>query len=1001
LVTTYRGPGDSKAVSFTCLEPTVALRLGADEAPHPRLPASGGSATWEGYLVVFRRGDYRFQVRLRGELALEIAGRKVLEAHSVGDKPALTEARPVLLEAGVHPFIARFTWEKGPAVVELTWQSNFFRREPVPYVHLGHLPRKETGALARDAVLERGRLLAEEGSCFRCHLPADDDAVVKGLSSRQGPDLSQVGQRIHAAWIERWLEAPQKVRPGTAMPEMFAPDEAGRTERYAVVRYLRSLGGASAAKQRQKNADTPPTAEEIAASLARGKELFHRIGCIACHGPYGETQPERKGESEEVSPPVFYPTPALIPLKDLGSKTTLEHLAEYLANPHKFSPAGRMPNMVLQGSEALDLARFLCAPGKDRPSPASPVPSLEQATAAFRRVDSRPEELAHFERLPPDARWIDLGKRIVIDKGCNSCHAIAPEGKQVAQVPASANARDLRKPGRQSAGCLADNASGRGRAPHFAFSAADREALRAFLRDGLIGPNSPAPAYSARKTLVQLNCLACHTREGEGGVTPDLVQILRRYENVESVEMLTPPTLTGIGHKLRTPWLRQLLTKAGRVRPYMALRMPQFGEVLVGRLPKALAALEGADPDDTVHKVPLTAGKLEAGRHLVGRNALGCISCHDLGGIPNTGTRGPDLVAQDQRVRYDWYLRWLEQPQRMQPDTRMPIVFPNGQSLLPSVLGGDATAQAEAVWAYLSLGPGLPLPEGLGPPPGLKLVVKDRPLLIRTDMPGTSPRAIAIGFAGSISAAYDVQTCQLAYAWSGSFLDATPCWSNGSGPPQPMGRKFWTAPPGCPVGTTTSAEPPDFAARANDPAFGAKLPEGKFFDVARKLQFERYTLEKEGLPTFHYRLESAGRAVAVAEQLRPLRRPAAAGISRQFTVQVPPDQFTWLAAGDSLREPQVPGPSGDLRSLDLKSGLAELVVNGSSLLLHQEGERPILLEAKAPPGSVWRIQRGAGRWHVLLRVPAPPKSGTVQAEVNVWSPYRNEPALLKELLSGK
>ena len=68
----------------------------------------------------------------------------------------------------------------------------------------------------------------------------------------------------------------------------------------------------------------------------------------------------------------------------------------------------------------------------------------------------------------------------------------------------------------------------------------------------------------------------------------------------------------------------------------------------------------------------------------------------------------------------------------MQPGTRMPTVFPEGKSPLDSVLNGDAKAQAEAVWAYLSLGPGLPLPDGLEPPKGLILSVKDRPYILRT-----------------------------------------------------------------------------------------------------------------------------------------------------------------------------------------------------------------------------------------------------------------------------
>src|SRR5260370_12368814 len=98
-----------------------------------------------------------------------------------------------------------------------------------------------------------------------------------------------------------------------------------------------------------------------------------------------------------------------------------------------------------------------------------------------------------------------------------------------------------------------------------------------------------------------------------------------------------------------------------------------------------------------------------------------------MAGIAKFGTRGPDLALMNQRVRHEWYERWLEQPQRMQPGTRMPTVFVDGKSLLPTILGGDAQSQADAMWAYLSLGRNLPLPEGVEPTRGLVLAVRERP----------------------------------------------------------------------------------------------------------------------------------------------------------------------------------------------------------------------------------------------------------------------------------
>ena len=63
---------------------------------------------------------------------------------------------------------------------------------------------------------------------------------------------------------------------------------------------------------------------------------------------------------------------AHFPLTGLGSKTTPEKLAEYLQNPATTDPAGRMPHMLLQQPEALDLARFLCQTGNRAIKPGLP-----------------------------------------------------------------------------------------------------------------------------------------------------------------------------------------------------------------------------------------------------------------------------------------------------------------------------------------------------------------------------------------------------------------------------------------------------------------------------------------------------------------------------------------------------------------------------------------------------------------------------------------------------
>src|SRR5262249_31782939 len=185
-----------------------------------------------------------------------------------------------------------------------------------------------------------------------CHKPSAKDAMAKGLAVHQGPDLSQVGARAHPGWLERWLESPRKLRPGTLMPEMFAAGEAGRAERYAVAAYLASLGGPVAAPAKK------PDARAAADAARRGERLFTSLGCTACHGQLEGAAPKKPGkkknDEDEAPAPVFYRPAAVYPLHGLGSKTTPAKLAAFLRDPLAVHPGGRMPNMLLQPKEAED-----------------------------------------------------------------------------------------------------------------------------------------------------------------------------------------------------------------------------------------------------------------------------------------------------------------------------------------------------------------------------------------------------------------------------------------------------------------------------------------------------------------------------------------------------------------------------------------------------------------------------------------------------------------------
>ncbi|HEY3787980.1 MAG TPA: c-type cytochrome [Urbifossiella sp.] len=792
------------------------------------------------------------------------------------------------------------------------------------------------------------------------------------------------------------------------MPRLFSNDASGKAERFAVVKYLVSLAGKPLAPAR-----APTLSNEYRESMERGRVLFTVTGCAACHA---EPKPRKAKPDDEDKEPLrpedfFHSAGTSGPasrysLGALGSKFRTDTMAAYLQNPLKTGPSGRMPHMNLNDREATDLSRYLCRVTDETFDIAMPTGKqlnpLDIAAPVFKSAGAKPVEMGTFNNLSVEKQWIELGKKLMVTKGCVNCHAMEPGGQVLAASVKFPSLNAAKKAG--IAGCLSDEAHA-GKAPEFMLPRTEILALSAFLKDGLTGAGSASPLHSARVAVRRFNCLNCHSKDGEGGIAVELSDQMRLLAKAESADDMIPPLLTGIGHKSRTPWLKAVLVQGGRARPWMQLRMPQYGETNVGALPEALALLEGLTSDDSIHKVPLTTSNIANGKTIVGKGGLGCISCHDIAGIPNTGTRGPDLATINQRVRFEWYERWLHQPMRMAPGTRMPQAFVDNKSTLATVLGGNPTMQAEAMWAYLSLGMGLPLPDGLEPPKGLIISVKDRPEVLRTFMPDAGSKAIAVGYPDGVSIAFSADQCRLSYSWAGNFLDASPVWNNrGGAPAKLLGPKFWSGPPGHPWGlTATSYLPPDFLGRANNPVFGTPLPlePARTYDGPRAVQFEGFTLDQAGQPTFRYRLVENDKdaVLKVAETPVPLQSVIARGLARKFEIAAPGGYHAWLLAGTTNKNVRAVRMNGGQIVPLREAPAASVGVEGVRVILPADGDKAHVLEAiGAPEGTQWRFEaKPGGGWLVLLRLPESKLPLKATFTLKVWGLPKDDDELLKGL----
>ncbi|OAI53323.1 hypothetical protein AYO47_04980 [Planctomyces sp. SCGC AG-212-M04] len=180
---------------------------------------------------------------------------------------------------------------------------------------------------------EGGFVLLTELGCVNCH--ASDEPGLNVAGAKSGPVLDEVGQRARGDWLTKFIASPHGVKPGTTMPAVL--DHLPQAEREHAVKALTSYLVGSVGPV-ERNGDR--------AAAKRGAQLFHSIGCVACHAPRKEGSPSVNAA-------------ATVPLPVVGEKYSVVALEKFLKDPVAVRPSGRMPSLNLNDKEARDLACYL------------------------------------------------------------------------------------------------------------------------------------------------------------------------------------------------------------------------------------------------------------------------------------------------------------------------------------------------------------------------------------------------------------------------------------------------------------------------------------------------------------------------------------------------------------------------------------------------------------------------------------------------------------------
>ncbi len=739
--------------------------------------------------------------------------------------------------------------------------------------------------LAQPGSTEAGHLLYSALNCASCHAVAGAPVDVK-----PAPILDGVGLRVKRSYLKQFLSDPHATKPGTTMPNLFAGlDDADKQAKVeALVHYLASTGA-------------PTQVRPDGKGISAGQDLYHKVGCVACHGTR-----DAKGHQA-----VLLPTS--VPLGNLKAKYTLASLKTFLENPHKVRPSGRMPGIVV-GKEANDVANYLMQgtvagatgtnmtyayyegawtklPDFDKLKPVKSGQTSDFDLGVAGRINDCAIKFEGFVKIANDGNytflttsddgsklWIDgklvvnndgvhpaqtksgkaklgkgmhalsvavfnagggfelsvevegpglgkqslgqhvfltekaelpvpekqaaedfplqpaliaKGRELFVSTGCANCHQMQKETKRL-DAPALANLK-------AEAGCL--QATPKKGVPWYGLSAAQQTALRAVIQKPWASKADAKETVAF--TLKAFNCYACHERNKIGGVEEKLNTHFTSTFKEWGDETRIPPSLTGVGAKLRPDYFKKILEDGSHDRPYMNTRMPKFGNS-VSHLVEQFGSL---DPQETAAKIvfeePLTKIK-SAGRKMVGPGigAYGCVNCHNFGGVKTEGVQGIDMAIMTDRLKKEWFHNYLINPTKYRAATRMPTSFPDGVSQLKNVLGGKADAQIEAIWTYLADGKAATLPLGMNKQ-GIPLVPTTEAIIYRNFLAAPGPggqklsRGIGVGFPEHAHLAFDANDMRIAMIWQGGFIDARRHWTGrGEGFEGPMGDNIINLPTG-------------------------------------------------------------------------------------------------------------------------------------------------------------------------------------------------------------
>jgi mono/diheme cytochrome c family protein len=510
------------------------------------------------------------------------------------------------------------------------------------------------GDLPQTPQLTRGRQLLATLNCQGCHrLPGID------RPSMLGPDLTSIGTKVSREWIYKWLKEPRTLvdKDGNQTVNGYESAEEPRMPKFRLAETeLRALSAYLSVQKAKPLAPHQIDAHVVAVwsknpeLIAQGELRFRQMFCTTCHSLAVTRAGETKLIGGDIGPE----------LTKVGSKVNSDWLIAWLRDPRGYLPHTRMPQYGWSDEDLYKVTQYITTKLTDSDL-LTDVPQLGQ---------------------PENQEEVQLGRRLFLEKGCASCHAIEGLNPQKDFGP------DLSALGGKNASELEfgtakinhnlvsyiqtklqdpTSVNPAARMPQYNWNQEDLDAVTTALLS-----MKGAPATSALQNLVvarrdsgfhatgsfgevyeRYKCYTCHKFNGYGGnLAPDL-----SYE----------------GSRAQKQWIVDFLKNPQTLRPTLISRMPQFNmsdkdaATLADYMTMVLQH-PAANPAAVDAKV-FTPAMVSLGKQVY-EVKYQCQSCHTIGGAG--GYVGPNLNNAGGWLTPAWIEAWLRNPQALIPDTIEP-----------------------------------------------------------------------------------------------------------------------------------------------------------------------------------------------------------------------------------------------------------------------------------------------------------------------------------------